>query len=149
MPANILGKIFGKAGSEITKSIGDTINTLSTSDEEKLNAKNKLTEIVMSQLNEAMRLQQNIIVSESQGNWLQRSWRPVLMLSFGFIIMYQYFLSQIFNLPKVDLPEQFWYLLELGIGGYVIGRSVEKVTDKVVKNVDISFVRKKDRNLAE
>lgn len=145
--SNILGKLFGKSGEAVVKSIGDTIDGLSTSDQEKAEAKEKLTNTVMTHLVTALQAQKDVIVSETQGNWLQRSWRPILMLSFGFIIIYRYFLSQVFILPAVDLPVDFWELLNLGIGGYVVGRSVEKVADTVVKNVDISFIKKKDRQL--
>ena len=145
--SNILDKIFGKATTDITKSIGETIDNLSTSDMEKLAAKEKLTSTVMSHLNDAMQLQQNIIIAEAQGNWLQRSWRPILMLSFGFIIIYRYFIAPVFQLQAIDLPVNFWDLLSLGIGGYVVGRSVEKVADTVVKNVDMSFIKKKNRQL--
>jgi cellobiose-specific phosphotransferase system component IIA len=145
--SGILGKIIGTAGKEITRTIGETVDALSTSDAEKLHAKQKLTETVMSELNEAVQMQQNIIVAEAQGNYLQRSWRPIMMLGFGFIIMYRYFLSPVFQWPAVEVPERFWDLLELGLGGYVIGRSVEKVADTVVKNVDISFVKKKERKV--
>lgn len=142
---NPLSKIFGGATKELTESISKTIDALSTSDQEKLDAKQQLTETVMQHLNKAIELQQNVIVSESQGNWLQRSWRPILMLAFGFIIIYQFFFAPLLSLTMVDLPERFWNLLELGVGGYVIGRSVEKVADSVVKNVDISFIKKKNR----
>jgi len=145
--SNIIGKIFGKSGEEITKSIGETIDGLSTSQDEKLAAKQKLTETVMQNLNHAIELQHNIIVAEAQGNGLQRNWRPIMMLAFGFIIVYRYFIAPVFHFEAIDLPERFWNLLELGIGGYVIGRSVEKVADTVVKNVDISFIKKKDRKV--
>jgi hypothetical protein len=144
---DIIGKIFGRAGSEITKTIGDTIDNLSTSEEEKLQAKEKLTSTVMAQLVTMAQTQASIINTEAQGNWLQRSWRPILMLSFGFIIIYRYFVAPVFNLQAIELPVNFWDLLNIGIGGYVVGRSVEKVADTVVKNVDISFVKKKNRQL--
>lgn len=144
---NIWTKLFGKSGEAITKTIGETIDGITTSDEEKALAKEKLTNTVMTHLVSAIQAQKDVIVSESQGNWLQRSWRPILMLSFGFIIIYRYFLSQVFALPAVDLPVDFWELLNIGIGGYVVGRSVEKVADSVVKNVDISFVKKKNREV--
>lgn len=145
--SNILGKLFGKSGEEITKTIAETVDGLSTSDQEKAEAKEKLTNTVMTQLVSALQSQAGIITTEAQGNWLQRSWRPILMLSFGFIIIYRYFLSQVLALPAVDLPIDFWELLNLGIGGYVVGRSVEKVADTVTKNVDISFIKKKDRTV--
>lgn len=144
---NIWEKLFGKTAKEITESIGSSIDSLSTSDEEKLKAKTELTNTVMGHLVAVLQSQASVITAEAQGNWLQRSWRPILMLAFGFIIIYRYFLSQVFNLPAVDLPVDFWELLNIGIGGYVVGRSVEKVADTVVKNVDISFIKKKNREV--
>lgn len=144
---SIWEKLFGKPAAEVTKTIAETIDSLSTSDAEKLAAKEKLTNTVMSHLVTAIQAQASVINTESQGNWLQRSWRPLLMLSFGFIIIYHYFLSQVFGFPTIDLPLEFWELMNIGVGGYVVGRSVEKVATTAFQNVDISFIRKKDREL--
>lgn len=140
-------KLFGKSGEEVVSTIAQTIDGLSTSDDEKAAAKEKLTATVMTHLVTVIQSQTSVITTEAQGNWLQRSWRPILMLSFGFIIIYRYFLSQVLVVPAIDLPDAFWDLLDVGIGGYVVGRSVEKVADSVVKNVDISFIKKKNRQL--
>lgn len=144
---NIWEKLFGKAGTEITQTIGDTIDNLTTSDAEKLAAKEKLTNIVMTKLVEVVQAQASVIIAEAQGSWLQRSWRPILMLAFGFIIIYRYFISPVFKTEAIDLPDQFWTLLEYGITGYVVGRSVEKVAETVTKNVDVSFIKKKKRDI--
>jgi len=76
--------------------------------------------------------------TDDSTSWLQKSWRPIVMLSFTFIVVYAFFIQPAFLPKSMDvrstLPTQFWGLLELGIGGYVIGRSVEKVADKVTKN---------------
>lgn len=58
---------------------------------------------------------------------LQRSWRPLVMLVFAFIVLYSKVIAPLFNLPIAPLEPQFWTLLELGLGGYVIGRSLEKI----------------------
>lgn len=42
----LISKLFSSGAKELTGSIGDTIDKMLTSDQEKLNAKNKLTEIV-------------------------------------------------------------------------------------------------------
>ena len=76
---------------------------------------------------ELQRMQSEIIIAEAQGNWLQRSWRPVLMLSFGFIVIYVKFFAPLFDLTTPPLEDEFWNLLQLGIGGYVIGRTGEKM----------------------
>ena len=66
---------------------------------------------------------------EAQGNWLQKSWRPLVMLCFTFIILLGVFIL----IPLLDDNSEFWNLLEIGLGGYIIGRSVEKVTGKIRK----------------
>jgi hypothetical protein len=77
-------------------------------------------------------LQSKNLQTEMQGNWLQRSWRPLLMLSLVFIVVNNYILLPYF--PNVftglDLPDHLWELLKIGVGGYVVGRSIEKAADK-------------------
>jgi hypothetical protein len=68
-----------------------------------------------------------IIVAEAQGeSWLQRNWRPLLMVMFGVIIANNYLVVPLFNTPAALIPPDMWDLLKLGVGGYVVGRTVEK-----------------------
>ncbi len=143
---SILSDIFSKTAGEVVKSAGEVVDSISTTDEEKLAKKNQLTKIITDGLNTALAIQAATIQSETTGNSLQRNWRPILMLGFGFIVMYSKFIAPAFSLPNTILEAQFWSLLELGIGGYVIGRSVEKVADTVTKKVDMPFLKKKDRD---
>ena len=39
-----------------------------------------------------------------------------------------------FGLLKFRLADQAWTLLQLGLGGYVVGRSAEKIVPMIVKN---------------
>ena len=54
------------------------------------------------------------------------------MLCFGFIVMYVKFIAPLFELPIPPLENEFWDLLQLGIGGYVVGRSAEKISKNIV-----------------
>tara|TARA_R110002050_G_scaffold49191_3_gene114454 strand:- start:525 stop:920 length:396 start_codon:yes stop_codon:yes gene_type:complete len=112
--------------------VGKVIDNLFTSDEERIKAKNKVFKVLQEQQLELQRLQTEIIVTEANGNWLQRSWRPILMLCFGFIVMYVKFIAPLFELPIPPLENEFWDLLQLGIGGYVVGRSAEKISKNIV-----------------
>ena len=49
----------------------------------------------------------------------------------GFIVIYVKFIAPLFDLRIPELENEFWNLLQLGIGGYVIGRSAEKIAEKV------------------
>ncbi|MDH5772902.1 MAG: holin family protein, partial [Rhodospirillaceae bacterium] len=69
----------------------------------------------------------NVIMAEAGGeSWLQRNWRPMLMVLFGLIIANNFLVVPIFNTPTADIPPDMWDLLKLGLGGYVLGRSAEK-----------------------
>ena len=69
----------------------------------------------------------NVIMAEANGeSWLQRNWRPMLMVLFGIIIANNFLVVPIFNTPTADIPPDMWDLLKLGLGGYVLGRSAEK-----------------------
>lgn len=127
-------KIFEFITGDIIKSVGGVIDNLFTSDEERIKAKNKVFEILKEKELELRKMQTEIIVTEAKGNWLQRSWRPILMLGFGFIVMYNKFFAPAFGLPNAELENEFWNLLQLGVGGYVIGRSAEKIAKDVIKS---------------
>ena len=120
-------KIIEFFGGTVFKDVGRVLDDLFTSDEERIEAKNKVFKILQEKELQLQKMQTDIILSESKGNWIQRSWRPILMLAFGFIIIYCKFLALLFSLPVPELEPEFWNLLQLGIGGYVVGRSGEKI----------------------
>ncbi|HOL44630.1 MAG TPA: 3TM-type holin [Methanothrix sp.] len=78
-------------------------------------------------------LQTQILIAELTGqSWLQRNWRPILMLTIVAIVANNYIFVpylQLFGLPAIilDLPEKLWNLMTLGVGGYIVGRSGEKI----------------------
>lgn len=84
----------------------------------------------------------DIVVAEAQGqSYLQRNWRPILMLVFTCIVANNYilapYLDAIFNWSvTLEPPEQLWQLLNIGVGGYIVGRSAEKITDSYVNRGD-------------
>ncbi len=124
-------KILNWFTTGVISEIGKVIDSLFTSEEERIKAKNEVFKVLQEQQMELQKLQTEIIVSEAKGNWLQRSWRPILMLAFGFIVIYVKFIAPLFDLRIPELEDEFWNLLQLGIGGYVVGRSVEKISKNI------------------
>ena len=124
-------KILEFFGSNVIGDIGKVIDNLFTSEEERINAKNKIIQVLKEKELELQKMQTEIIIAEAKGNWLQRSWRPILMLSFGFIVIYNKFAAPLFGWTIPVLEGEFWNLLQIGIGGYVVGRSAEKIADKI------------------
>lgn len=95
-------------------------------------AKLKLLQLQQSGELKVLESQSNVIMTESKSeSWLARNWRPLIMLLFGIIIANNYILSPWlhalgFVSVSLPIPGRMWSLLELGLGGYVIGRSAEK-----------------------
>ena len=79
-----------------------------------------------------MEVAMSAIVAEANGqSALQRNWRPVTMLCFVGIIVNNYMIYPYLSLfwsaaPLLPVPQDLWELIKIGLGGYVIGRTVEK-----------------------
>ncbi len=80
----------------------------------------------LAQLNAALQ----VIMAESNGNWLQRSWRPLMMLFFASLVGARWFGYSAPSMSEAEVLE-LWAIVKLGIGGYTIGRSVEKITPAI------------------
>lgn len=75
--------------------------------------------------------QVKIISAEAAStSWLASSWRPLTMLVFTGLIVARWFGWAAPNLA----PEEYiklWDIVQLGLGGYVIGRSAEKIAPQI------------------
>jgi len=125
-------KILELFGGNIIKDIGSIVDNVITTDAERIELKAKLAETLNAQLLTLAEMQKEVLTTELSGNWLQRSWRPLIMLAFGAIVC----MGAFKQIDYLEETSRFWDLLELGLGGYVIGRSVEKVAETVSKNLD-------------
>tara|TARA_R110002153_G_scaffold217175_1_gene369615 strand:- start:68 stop:472 length:405 start_codon:yes stop_codon:yes gene_type:complete len=103
--------------------------------------KAKLMLMEMKQNGELSKLQASagIVTAEANSDhWLAANWRPITMLTFVFIIANNYILYPYLSLffeeaPKLEIPPDMWALLKIGLGGYVVGRSVEKAVTGLKK----------------
>jgi len=99
--------------------------------------KDKLKSQITSQMldNNSKELQSaaSIIKAEaSSQHWLTATWRPALMWICIIVIFNNYillpFASIIFGVSiELSIPDPMWNLLTIGVGGYIAGRSAEKV----------------------
>ena len=144
---SLLGNILGGTGKNLIEGVGNAIDSIVSNPEEKIRAKAELTKVVMDNLSRLHEAQAQVIGIEGEGSKLQRNWRPIVMLSFAFIIVYSYFIEPVLStwllLPEYELPDQLFELLKLGLGGYIIGRSAEKVATTVVAGGGINLFKKK------
>lgn len=135
---SLIGQIF--------KPAAELIDEMHTSSDEKLSAKNKLMVIQASVVSEAveyetelMKSKRDIIVAEAKSeSWLTRNWRPLVMLSLTASILAYWFgitptdpLTGLSVIPN-SIIERMYSLVQIGVGGYIAGRSVEKTATGVI-----------------
>ena len=119
MLSAIIGPLVGGLFGLIDQAVEDK--------DEAARLKSKLQEMVLTGQIKEIEAAANVIVAEAKGDsWLQRSWRPLLMCLFGLIVANNYLVVPLFGTPVAEIPPDMWELLKLGVGGYVVGRSVEK-----------------------
>ncbi len=125
--------------SDIFAPAAKLVDDVHTSTEEKLELKAKLKALdlelkkiehefrntVIEYESKLMENQSKIIQAEATGqSWIQRNWRPITMLVFVALIV-------LFALGVITLEEkfaqEFMRLVQIGLGGYVAGRSAEKI----------------------
>ena len=75
--------------------------------------------------------QAEIVKAEAQSeHWLAACWRPILMLTFGGLIVARWLGWSAPNITEAEVLK-LWDIVQLGLGGYVIGRSVEKIVPAI------------------
>lgn len=134
---NLIGKALGAVAGPL---FGVIDKAVTDKDEA-----NRLKQEIQAQLidsdNSALKAQMEIVLAEAKGDsWLQRNWRPLLMTTIVAIIANNYllapYLGAMFGVGlQLDLPEHMWNLMTLGVGGYIAGRSTEKVA-RTIKGRD-------------
>lgn len=98
-----------------------------------------------------------VMAETTSDHWLSRSWRPLLKLMLmGFLLLVGLVLPLAdlaaghrvaFEPRWQSLPEGFWQFLTVGAGGYIGGRSLEKVAAVLParRRPGFSFRRGSDR----
>jgi hypothetical protein len=118
----------------IFKPAAKLVDDLHTSEEERLQAKSHLLDVqaaamqrVFDYEKEALKGQQEIVAAEAQSeHWLTACWRPITMLTFLALAV-----GDTLGLFGTPLRDEAWMLLQIGLGGYVVGRSGEKITKAI------------------
>ena len=130
---SILKKIFSGAGSQLVESIGGVIDNLVTTDEEKLDAKRKLKELIM---NHEVQMEKNITdrwtADMNSDSWLSKNVRPMVLIFLIICTMLLIFIDA--GAVTFTVEEKWTDLLQLVlitvIGAYFGGRTAEKFKKK-------------------
>ncbi|MGY0555394.1 3TM-type holin [Vreelandella sp. 2A-K22] len=120
--------IAAKALSVITGPLFSVIDKAVTDKDEAARLKHESQTQLIDAENSALK----VILAEAAGeSWLQRNWRPILMLTIVAIVANNYliapYLSAMFGVGlTLPLPEALWNLMTLGVGGYIAGQTAER-----------------------
>lgn len=119
----------------IFKPAATLVDELHTSEEERLKAKGHLLDVQAAAMQRVfdyekamIKGQQAVVTAEAKSeHFIVAAWRPITMLTFLVLAV-----GDSLGLLATPLKDEAWMLLQLGLGGYVVGRSGEKIA-KVVK----------------
>lgn len=131
--------------SQIFKPATDLIDAVHTSEQEKLQAKATLLELQTDFLSKGLEYEQkqmqakaDIIIAEAKSqHTLTSVWRPITMLGFLAVVLNNYVVAPYlaafgFEVPTLPIGDEMWGLLQIGIGGYIASRGLEKVVPAAV-----------------
>ena len=132
-------KILSSPFTEAVKAVGGVIDSLTTTEDEKQQVRAQVLSITqdfqlkMAQVDaEFARYQAQVIEAEvKSASWLARNWRPILMLTISAILFYNWIIVSLFSTQAVEIPADMWDLLKLGVSGYIVGRTAEKITPAI------------------
>ncbi|MAG25996.1 hypothetical protein CMI47_10495 [Candidatus Pacearchaeota archaeon] len=126
---SILTNLFSGGAADLVKSVGGVIDNLHTSKEEKLEAEQKIQQLIS---NHQAKMEQNITdrwsVDMKSDSWLSKNVRPLVLIFLVVCTMLMIFIDA--GTIQFTVEEKWTDLLQLVlitvIGAYFGGRSLEK-----------------------
>jgi hypothetical protein len=127
---NILGKIFSSGATDLVKGVGGVIDNLHTSKEEKLEAENKIKNMIMGYEAEMQKqVTERWGMDMKSDSWLSKNIRPLVLMFLVISTVLMIFIDA--GAITFEVKDTWVDLLQLVlitvIGAYFGGRSLEKV----------------------
>jgi hypothetical protein len=113
--------------------LGDAIRRVFPDPDAQAKATAEINAALLANAGEIARAASAIVEAEAKSeHWLAACWRPIVMLTFTALIVARWVG---WSAPGISEAEvlHLWDIVELGLGGYVIGRSAEKVLPQVAQ----------------
>lgn len=107
------------------------------------------TELLQSHTEE-LKAAASIVEAEAKAGWFAASWRPLLMYVLIFILVWNYILGPVIkiftgSIITFELPGDVWTLLQIGLGGYVVGRSGESIARTLANRTTTNYNNTNDK----
>jgi hypothetical protein len=111
--------------------LGKVIGNLFPDPEQKARAEAEMMKALLAHQAEIEGAAAKIIQTEAAStHWLAANWRPLTMIVFVSLIVARWFGWAAPNLSEAEYLK-LWSIVEFGLGGYVVGRSVEKIAPTI------------------
>jgi hypothetical protein len=111
--------------------LGKVVGNLFPDPEQKAKAEAEMMKTLLAHQAEIEGAAAKIIQTEAASqHWLAANWRPLTMLVFVCLIVARWFGWAAPNLSEAEYIK-LWSIVEFGLGGYVVGRSVEKIAPSI------------------
>lgn len=124
--------------------LGDVVKGIFPDKEAEQKAQAQLQAALINRQKDLENAAAGVVQAEaSSKHWLAANWRPILMLTFGGLIVARWFGWAAPNLSDAEYLA-LWDIVELGIGGYVIGRTIEKAGPSVAGRFAEALSRNKN-----
>jgi hypothetical protein len=126
----LVGKVF-----DVVKSFQDRKAT-------EAEVRAEVEKAVMGVIADVSKSQADVVMAEARGeNWLQRNWRPMTAVAFSFTLVFYVLIMPIMvawlGVPPVRtgdlILEWTFQIILVCLGGYIGGRSIEKVVSMVLR----------------
>ena len=130
---SILSALGFDAIEAITGEIGKTVRHIVKDPNQAALLEKEITKTVLANEGTFIESASKIIEAEAKSHWYASSWRPTLMYLLMAEIVWLTVGVPVLGLNDLTLaalaavPGEFWTLLMIGLGGYIAGRSGEKI----------------------
>ena len=113
--------------------LGDVIRRVIPDSEAQAKAEAEAQMMLMQRSADIEQAAADVVKTEAQSeHWLTATWRPIVMLTLTGMIVARW---MGYSAPGISEAEalKLWGIVEIGLGGYVIGRSAEKIAPMVAE----------------
>ena len=121
----MIWNLIGTIGGKVLDIVDDVVEDKAEANKLKFEIQRQLIENKSSELEATAK----IVLAKAQGSWLQRNWRPLLMVTFTGLVVAHWFGLTAQNIPET-VQNSLLNIVMVGVGGYIVGRSGEKIADK-------------------
>lgn len=127
------------------------IERLFPDQEAQAKAKSEMMNLVAEAEAKQLEAKSKVVVAEATGeSWLQRNWRPITMIFFLILLgSYWFGFAPAYLVDNPSIVSNLFTLLEIGIGGYIVGRSGEKIANQLSHKQIFNAIRREKGYLTQ